>query len=243
MAAHINGAELNFTTPQGAIAIRRWGLGPSFLLLPGLGGSSASWGKVPHLIKKSGAAALAVTPPLWWYEPRLTLAQRAETLAPLVRVLGKPVVVGWSLGAQLALELAKSGQVQACCLITPDSGEKTEAAGRLYRDGPSKWAHHIAEALLPGESQGEQIVSRSSLDEATLQGQYLDLGEGFVPEKVSVPTLVIAGQKDVLCPPEAAHRLAQSLEAELKVLDGGHGLPWTQSEELVELLLELLPRT
>ena len=201
------------------------------------------WCFAPNPVKARERRTGFSPPPLWWDEPRLTLAQRAQSLAPLVRVLGKPVVVGWSLGAQLALELAKSGQVQACCLITPDSGEKTEAAGRLYRDGPSKWAHHIAEALLPGESQGEQIVARSSLGEATLQGQYLDLGEAFVPEKVSVPTLVIAGQKDVLCSPEAAHRLAQSLEAELKVLDGGHGLPWTQSEELVELLLELLPRT
>lgn len=242
MPAHINGAELNFTTPSGPITLRLWGTGAKVLLLPGLGGTAVSWGKVPHLIKAAGRAALALTPPAWWYGNQLlTLKEQVATLVPLVRVLDAPLIVGWSMGARLALELAAVTPVKAWCLICPDLGRVTEAKEELLTSGARNWAHCLAKHLLPDRPDGVKVLQRVAPDCASLEAQYRMAALPYrLPFPLpAVPGMIIAGREDALCPPVMAAETAQVLGVPLVQLAGGHGLPWSQPNELVQSLLRL----
>lgn len=71
----------------------------------------------------------------------------------------------------------------------------------------------------------------------------LDLSH-VLPALTDVPTLVVAGERDIVTPPRHSRRLAESIRtAELVVLpDSGHLLMLERHEELSELMLALLDR-
>lgn len=241
MSAHISGQELNYTTPQGPIAIRRWGLGPSHLLIPGLGGNNASWGRVPHLIAGAGKAALGMTPPDWWADLHADdlLTHWCETLVPLIKVLDRPVLAGWSLGAALALRLSELAPVGRLVLIAPSLEGPGAELQKVLSRGYEDWAQALAPHLLPGDEAGARKLGITALSPRLLPLQFRIAARPY-PWKEGFeypPATVVVGAEDRLVDARKARLSVRRLRADLRVLQRGHALPWTNAPELAGLIL------
>ncbi len=121
------------------------GAGPAVLLVHGLGGFKESWGPIPELIATSGRRAVAVDLPGWGESPGHrrephTADWYADRLRPLVERLDRPLVIGHSLGAQVAmrLALAEPRAVSAIALVSPQVVRRPQRGWRPRV--PQDWA-------------------------------------------------------------------------------------------------------
>lgn len=106
--------------------VERAGAGPPLLLIHGLGGSSAIWRPVRPALEEE-REVIAIDLPGFGRSPSLPSTTRATaaTLAAAVAStcegagVVRPHVAGNSLGAWVALELAKAGKARSVCCISP----------------------------------------------------------------------------------------------------------------------------
>lgn len=128
-----------------AIATAEVGTGPAVLLIHGLGGFKESWGRVPELIAATGQRSVAVDLPGWggspgsWRRPH-TADWYAARLRPLLGELDRPLVLGHSLGAQVAMRLAllAPDSVSGLALVSPQVVRRPQK--RWWPRVPQDWA-------------------------------------------------------------------------------------------------------
>ena len=127
------------------IATTARGSGPPVLLVHGFAGFKESWGALPDAIASSGRTAVAVDLPGWGESPAPRRAPHsagwyATALAPLLDDLGPAVVVGHSLGAQPAVQIAarRPDLVRGLLLVSPQVVRRAQAGWRPRV--PSDWA-------------------------------------------------------------------------------------------------------
>lgn len=255
---------------EAAVSWRREGKGPSLLLIPGFGGDRRCWGTlfIRKLVMRGVAPVL--------YDPRglgsdvpddgePSLERYALDAAAVLEAVGPPcAVLGWSMGATVALLLAAGrpelvrGLVLCCGTVDhPALVRRFPGRFRVLLDGEASTDDVSDEVLrftVPPSWEGNRIMMgslrRSSRSlfarwERGIRAQQRALREapslGTALGALEVPSLVIAGAQDRLVPVEEGEVLARSLpQSRLVVLPGGHGLVYDYPEALASLVAGFL---
>jgi 2-succinyl-6-hydroxy-2,4-cyclohexadiene-1-carboxylate synthase len=251
--------------------VRAWGRfeTPPLLLLHGFGADGRAWAPLAERLA-GGWRVLAVdlpghggtTPP----GPTWDLARAAGALASLLPALDSrpPVVVGYSLGGRLALQLALVAPPPGLVLVGASAGlgEPSARAERLSAD--QRWISLLADGLpafwaawdqqpvfatrlrqpsferaFPDFVRGEQAPAGLAAAMAALGlGRMAPLHDRL--PGLASPTVVVAGERD-----EKFTALGRDLAAALRVSTflpapgAGHDVP-TESPDTVVRALELL---
>lgn len=207
------------------------------------------WG--PQAEAAAAAGYRVLSPALRGYRdgpragPVVTIADHADDLAAVVdRVPGGVVVVGVSMGGQIALELYRRhpGSVAALVLSgTTAAGETAQGragrlaqAERLERDGMIGHTHRTLPLMVgPATSSDTQDLVRDMMLRTPARGaaasqrgraDRADL-RPLLP-RIAVPTLVLVGDDDPYVPVEQATLMAARIPgAALRVIAGAAHLP------------------
>lgn len=158
---------------------------------------------------------------------------------------------GLSLGAIVAMALTARApeRVAGLCLVSTNAKSPTDAQRESWRgwldrldagESPRELQSGILDALLSPETvaarpdlvertlaMGEATDARMLRAQLRLQSTRTDLRPGL--GAVSVPTLVVSGASDAVCPPEFHAEIAARVRgARVVTLEGGHLLPLVQ---------------
>ncbi|MCL2161934.1 MAG: alpha/beta fold hydrolase [Betaproteobacteria bacterium] len=190
------------------------------------------------------------------------LAAWADALAPALPL--KATVIGWSLGALLALELARihPDRVERLILLgatprfvsTPDWPHGLDAATvSSFTDGyigqPTQTLRRFLTLQTLGETSRRQLLPQLEAVAvphtgvplpALVDGLKILTGSDLRPQLAEIrqPVRLIHGSNDALMPLEAARRLTAALPcARLSVLEHcGHALPLSRPNECAEII-------
>lgn len=164
------------------------------------------------------------------------------------------ILLGYSMGARLALHLMQSRPVAKAIFIgagiaphEPGREELDETWARRFESEPwdsvvSAWN---AQAVFGGRpnplARNESDFNRQSLAAALREWSPAVLKMNL--RNISIPTLWIAGEHDAKYR-DAARRATERLpNAELWICpDAGHRVPWEQPERFIARLREFVPR-
>jgi len=255
---HVNGTGLSVSSA---------GRGSGVLLIPGWGVDASGWRRQVDVL---AARHTVVTydhrgiGDSWRIdEPALTLGQLAADAHALLvaRDLAPAVVVGASMGAAVALELALAHgeSLRALVLIAPIVGRdaRFEAVLRGWCAHEAPTSDARIRAMLPwllgrpllahagkraaAAAAWRQMATRTPAASLRQHAEALlawlgtrgaDLG------RIAVPALVIVGADDVLTPPAEAEEVARRLpRARLECVDGaGHAVMMERADEVNALV-------
>jgi proline iminopeptidase len=199
----------------------------------------------------------------------ITMEQLADDADALAAELGAPwfLVLGHFHGASVAQELAirHPGRVRGMVLVGATPGELGSDESLLddldsppvpvevdvLQRVPPATDDELAATLrglaphLLGEGAGvdpEALFSGATFDARAAGRWTLGLGRWSAVDRLAgmdVPTLLVAGRHDVLCPPSQSQRIRRRLAgAELVVLEIGGHLPWVEEGEAFATAVE-----
>lgn len=243
------------------VAFRRFGSGPDLLLIMGQDGSMAWW--QPSLVALLGQhyrVTMFDLPGIGYSQPAtepVTLDWLADETAGLVQALSlsHPTVLGWGLGGDIALALAKRHPASVGALVLVD----TSAGGSAARaPAPStsalfssRWAtpSSLAPSLFTGSTTAgsawlsalssgvpDNVTQAGIAEEAELE-RYIWSGPAFAGglSAVTVPTLVVYGSEDTVCPvPDGALLVRAIAGAKAAVLpSAGYGSMFEDPSQFV----------
>jgi len=216
---------------------------PPVVLVHGLGMSSTS---LAPLVRALGRTTRALAPDLPGYgrspQPRtgmLDVAQLADAVVAWMRLrgVGPAVLVGHSLGAQVAGEVAlRAPELVLRLVVVAPTGDPARPsvrglAGRLAQDAlrerPSLWLVAGLDYVRAGPGQMVALMRRA-----------LQRARQELDDRLDVPLLVVRGTRDPVCRQAWCERLSASVaDGRLAVVDGAHGVAFDAPPELVRLVL------
>ena len=238
-------------TPAGTIGYRELGSGPALLLILGAGASIDAW--PPSLVNALAArhevvvfdnAGVGQTAAVSALASLSVPAMAGQTSALISALrLGRPAVLGWSMGGMIAQALAVSHPAQVSRLILAASAVGTGKARPLPPwatvAGPGS-AQYVSQ-MFPGDqaaavtaylSATAQYPGSDDVSAAIFHSQYLAgarwlAGQdavGHLVGDIRVPTLVADGIQDQFVGPGNARLLASSVPGAKLLLydDAGH---------------------
>jgi pimeloyl-ACP methyl ester carboxylesterase len=231
---------------------------PAWVILPALGAAASSW--EPFLKNLRGdQEAVALDWPGFgqstWPAPAVRFEeQRAAALALVDATFaerGEPVVVvGHSLGALVALEVARARPEAVRAIVAVGFGQvadtppEADAWWRAYREGSAD----AGELCERGFHQPLRLLDgpRRQLDEALAAPAYRDFWDDAAAESAAhafaalppVPTLLVAGESDRLVSRTAVEAAVTRVpQAKVEWLArSGHFLPLERPQELLMLI-------
>ncbi len=261
-------------TGDGRIAWREHGSGPPLLIVNGYAATGADWdpmllGKLArrHTVicpdnRGLGRSDLGAGP--------LTVKRMAEDALRVVDALGleRAAVAGWSMGGFVAQQLAAShpDRVERLVLLATDPGGPGAKLGapaqmaRLFDHGgtPREQASRLISLLFPPpvaervDAQfGAAVASaRAALSEVALADQEAAMAKWYEEPAESrlaaivAPTLVMAGELDVVIPPANSRALAGAIgAARLETYAGaGHGFIAQDAPAVAGAIADFLAR-
>ena len=264
---------MNVPSGDAMLCLVEEGSGPPLVLLHPFPANHRFWGPVlPHLtsryrvltpdLRGSGESTSGDGP--------ATMAKHAEDLEHVCAAagLGRAVFVGVSIGGYILLEFWRRHAERVAALVLCDTRATADTpAGKAARlqsipeveqHGPAKFVAEQALKLL-GESthRNRPHVLRAALailNQSTVAG-IRALQQGMaerldsVPTlaTITVPTLVMVGEEDVLTPPSDAEQMHRGIAGSklAKIPAAGHYAPFEQPEQFAKELrpfLDALPR-
>jgi 3-oxoadipate enol-lactonase len=162
----------------------------------------------------------------------------AEDLLVALAGVPRAVVVGLSMGGQLALELHRiaPGRVAGLLLADTTAEAETDRAGRLAhadrleREGMGPYAagmlHRMVRPGSPASTHVEQMMRGTDARGAAAAQRARADRPSYRMGAVAVPTAVVVGAQDDLTPVADARRIADGVpNARLTVVDGAAHLP------------------
>jgi pimeloyl-ACP methyl ester carboxylesterase len=250
------------------VAFEVAGQGSLLLLVAGYGVDASSWRRQVDDLRSTHTVVTfdhrgigASAPPAGAVTIAALASDARDVLAQVGR--GRAIVVGASMGAAVALELALEYPevVRGLVLVTPvfEHDARFEAVLRSWRDHETPASETRIRAFLPWLLGRELLVHPGRREAAA--GALRTMATRTPPAtlrahadallawlgtrtaaaaRVAVPTLVVAGGDDVLAPPAHAEALARAVQgARLEVLPGaGHALMIERAERLNALVRE-----
>ncbi len=259
---------MRLTRPDGAeLAVSITGEGPGLLLVSGLGGTAAFWSKmVPALASHFRVAVLdqrgvgASTRGT----AAVNITTLAEDAAAVAATLGGPVALcGHSTGAAIVLTMAAEGMCDVSRLVLSAGWLKPdpylhalfttrlailERAGYVAYEQVGRFLGYPAETLVAGASFAAPDLMRAAREaEERLRwseriGALLDFNGTGLPSRVTVPTLVMGTQDDLIVPHHHQRETARAIAgaAFAPLAEGGHFYPQTREAAFLERLLPFL---
>lgn len=248
----------------------RYGTGKPLLLVHGLGGSSRSWSPVAQRLARE-REVIAIDLPSHGKSPRATGDDSFAGLADATEAflvghgLGNVDAVGSSLGARLALELARRGRLASVVALDPGGfwegwerhffattiGASIRVVRGLQPVMPAIAASPLGRSLLfaqlsahPTRLSPDLVLgeARSLARTPTFEALARDLAYG--PTQAGSPStrgrLVIGwGRQDRLCLPQQAYRAASRFPRAELVWFGqcGHFPMWDRPQATVDVIL------
>lgn len=248
------------------------GSGPPLLLVAGFGVDKTSWRRQIDGLRSSftvvsydhrGVGRSRPMP-----DESLTIAMMADDAATSLLDKGPATVVGASMGAAIAIELALSrpDAVKALVLITPtvEADARLEAVLRSWIEFESPQSEARIRSMLPW-FLSRRFLAEAPKREAAAQalramaartplpalrhharafGAWLGSRLGDLG-RISAPTLVVAAGEDLLVPLACAERVAGNVRgARLEALEGtGHAVTIESAERVNQLIADFAQRT
>ncbi len=259
---------MRLTRPDGAeLAVSMTGEGPGLLLVSGLGGTAAFWSKLvpalaPHfrvavLDQRGVGASTRGT-------AEVNITTLAEDAAAVAAAMGGPVALcGHSTGAAIVLTMAAQRMCDVSRLVLsagwlkPDAYLDTlfttrlailERAGYAAYEQMGRFLGYPAEALVAaGNFAAPDLMSEAREAEERRRwseriGALLGFDGTGLPPRITVPTLVLGTEDDLIVPHhhqrETAHAIPGAAFAPLT--EGGHFYPQTRQAAFLQRLLPFL---
>jgi 2-hydroxymuconate-semialdehyde hydrolase len=237
-------------------ALRVPGAQPTWVLLPGLGNPSSSWGKLLQSLKDENEAiaidlagfGLSVS-----RRERPNYSDHCNAIVPLLEAIAQPpfVLVGSSAGAMIATEIARRRPEWVQALVVTGFGLISDVDAwwqRLMDLSTSPEAFLAAAYYRPPQLTAslhaliDDVLSRPAYHSFLERGGFAAMRTTF--DDLRVPTLFVAGQNDAIIPPEAVIAAAQRVPgSRLEWLARcGHFPPAEQPEELIYVIRNFLQR-
>lgn len=245
------------------------GSGPPLLLIAGLASDSQSWLPVVEGLAKQFTVILLDNRGVGrsTQECEISITLMADDCAALVRHLGyqRVAVAGHSMGGMIAMELARLHPDLVDRLVLVATAARNTMRNNLlfqdwadwYEAGSNRaaWFRTVLYWILTEHFFENQALLDASLD-YLLQYPWPQSPQGFRKQieaiagfdatqwlgEVMIPTCVLAGESDLLMPPECSAVLARQLpDARLQIVKGAaHSVQTEQPEAFVKTVLEFL---
>jgi pimeloyl-ACP methyl ester carboxylesterase len=224
-------------------------MSPSYLLIPGAGGSAWYWHRVVALLTSAGVDSIAVDLPM--DDDAADLFTYADIACRAAAHSEQPVVVvSQSMGAFTAPIVAARIPTSKLVLVNPMVPSPGESAAQWWAATDQKSAmvanfHRIG----LGDKEFDAIddffhdVPAALRDEALRQPEPEGSDTPFeqawpLPAWPQVPTAVVQGSDDRLFPLDFQRRIVRErLGLEVDVMPGGHLMALSQPDELTRRLL------
>lgn len=211
------------------------------LLVHGLAGGAWYWDRYQRVLAEHGFTSHALN--LRGHHDsrgvadlgRVSLTDYVADVSEAAACLGRPVVVGHSLGGLLAQAVAAAGGVSAAVLLTsmPPRGIRFASPGLVFRqlrhlgamllDRPLRGTPGdiIATTLnrIPGAEQ-QALAARFVPDSGRVARELSLGGLAIDPAHVQVPVLVISATEDRFFSPRVGTRVAARYGAEHRIYEG-----------------------
>ncbi|HZP56661.1 MAG TPA: alpha/beta hydrolase [Dehalococcoidia bacterium] len=137
---------------------------------------------------------------------RTSMRDYADDAAAEARKLGRPVVVGWSMGGLIALMLAAEGLATACIALAPSVPARERDASVALREGefgPEEYGitsrdPHDQPAM-PDLDREERAIALASLCDESRYARD-DRQAGIVIERLRCQLLIVTGSADAQWP-------------------------------------------
>jgi len=255
-------------TPAITLAYRQFGAGPAVVMIMGLGGTMRYWslallGRLARRFRVTIFDNRGVGYSTDDLAAEMTIELMGRDTAELITRLGlaRPGVVGWSMGAQIALALAVDhpGVIGRLVTVAGDSGSANAIqpeprvaavfnAGMtparlidlLFPDRAAAAKRSYTAEALAGEPQiARRTVTRQLAAEAAFAASphvYDAL------PRLGLPVLIVQGCQDVVTNPRNAEILAARIpNARLVRFEGaGHGLAFQKTDSFVSTITPFL---
>jgi pimeloyl-ACP methyl ester carboxylesterase len=256
-------------TTSGTVAYRVVGSGPPLVLIMGYGGTMETWDRrfVDTLAERYRVvifenAGLGRTAAV---KPPLTIDGMANQTSALISALrlGRPAVLGWSMGSMIAQALAvlHPGQVSrlVLCASYPGNGRATRPSQAAINALNSGNQQRSLTVLFPADQAGAQnayLAALSSYPAAqpapaatvTAQGRAIDQWwagtdkAGQRTATIAIPVLIADGTADRLDPLANSRTLADLIGGSKLVLypDAGHAFLFQDQAAFVSAIESFL---
>lgn len=249
------------------VDVRELGTGPAVVLVHGFPLDGAIWSGVARTLSTRFRVLKPDLPGRGnTEEPAAGIEEYADFLQAIVDGVGGPAgVAGFSFGGYVALALMRRAPAGVRALALVDTrASADDDAGRAKRDetiasvrasGIAPLVEGMPSKLLAPESLGrhdllervQRIISRQKPEtvEADLVAMRDRPDSNALLSGISVPTLVIVGERDALTPPADSEAMAAAIPgARLVTVPGaGHLTPMERPKAVAEALGEFFGST
>jgi pimeloyl-ACP methyl ester carboxylesterase len=245
-------------TRLGDVGYRAVGSGPPLVLIMGYGWTMEGWDPrlvhalaLHHRVVMFDNSGVGLTQPL---APPLTIDAMADQTSALISALGlgRPDVLGWSMGGMIAQALAVQHPAQVrrlvLCATYPGTGAAvppSQAAIQAGHDFPANQAAAFAAfqaAILeyPGAASPPWAPAGAKGAQGIAAADWWDGTDpaGHKIAAISAPTLIADGTDDQLDPVANDHLLARLIPRATLVLypDAGHGFLFQEPTRFAALI-------
>jgi pimeloyl-ACP methyl ester carboxylesterase len=250
-------------TGLGAIGYRVVGSGPPLVLIMGYAGTMEGWDpRLVHALARHNRvvmfdnAGVGRTKPLPGdLTATLTIDAMADQTSALIATLGlgRPDVLGWSMGGMIAQALAVLHPAQVrrlvLCATFPGTGAVVVPSQAALQAGSLFPANQVnAYHAFTAATSEYPAAPAASADAKTAQaGAVSDWWDGTDATgrkvaRISVPTLIADGTDDQLDPVANDHALARLIPGARLVLypDAGHGFLFQEGTRFASLIESFL---
>jgi pimeloyl-ACP methyl ester carboxylesterase len=246
-------------TRLGAVGYRIVGSGPPLVLIMGYGWTMEGWDPrlvhalaLHHRVVMFDNAGVGRTRPLPGEQTAtLTIDAMADQTSALIGTLGlgRPDVLGWSMGGMIAQALAVLHPAQVrrlvLCATYPGTGAAaapSPAAIQTGSDFPADQGNAY-DAFKAAVAEYPAAPPAPAATKAAQSGAVSDWWDGSDPTghkitRISVPTLIADGTDDQLDPVANDHALARLIPGAKLVLypDAGHGFLFQEGPRFAALV-------